>query len=277
MEMLCIMHQGEPYGHLVINGNPIGSALLSRMVGASKKEVDGWLEELESAAVFSRNDELVIFSRRMARDEEIRIARATGGILGAEHGSKGGPHGAKGGRPRKEGGNKNPPPSDARGVSEPPSEPGSEPPPSVFSLQSSTSKPEQRAAVVTPTTSPTRAARLAVLLREKNVRCTSMHPEIVRWANELKVTDEEALGALEIARLRKPEPEGIPVAYLTPILLEIRKPPKAVNGSAGAWWASEQATLAKAKELGMTPRGGESWDQFRGRIRERIAQQETAA
>jgi hypothetical protein len=125
--------------------------------------------------------------------------------------------------------------------------------------------------------SPPRAARLAVLLREKNVRCTSMHPEIVRWANELKVTDEEALGALEIARLRKPEPEGIPVAYLTPILLEIRKPPKAVNGSAGAWWASEQATLAKAKELGMTPRGGESWDQFRGRIRERIAQQETAA
>jgi hypothetical protein len=38
------------------------------------------------------------------------------------------------------------------------------------------------------------------------------------------------------------------------------------NGS-DAWWISEAATMAKGQELGMHPRGGESWDAFRGRIR----------
>lgn len=36
--------------------------------------------------------------------------------------------------------------------------------------------------------------------------------------------------------------------------------------SSGTWWASEEATNAKARELGLTARAGESWQQFRGRI-----------
>lgn len=44
-------------------------------------------------------------------------------------------------------------------------------------------------------------------------------------------------------------------------------PPKS---GAGAWWTSEEATLAKAKELGMVAQGGEDWNSFRKRIADRI-------
>lgn len=47
---------------------------------------------------------------------------------------------------------------------------------------------------------------------------------------------------------------------------------KVIDGGGNAgWWSSEAGTLAKAKEIGLTCRGGESWYDFRGRIREAIA------
>lgn len=49
-----------------------------------------------------------------------------------------------------------------------------------------------------------------------------------------------------------------------------------VNGKAVAtaaqWWTSEAGTTAKGAELGLRPRNGESWNDFRGRIRERLGQ-----
>jgi uncharacterized protein YdaU (DUF1376 family) len=39
------------------------------------------------------------------------------------------------------------------------------------------------------------------------------------------------------------------------------------------WWASEQATEARARELGMRAKGGESWHDFRERIRARLGEQ----
>ncbi len=81
IEMICIMHQAEPYGYLKVNQAPILPASLARMVGASTKEVEGWLNELESSGVFDR-DNGVIFSRRMVKDEKTRKVRAEGGKLG---------------------------------------------------------------------------------------------------------------------------------------------------------------------------------------------------
>ena len=81
IEMICIMHQGEPYGYLKVNQAPILPASLARMVGASPKEVEGWLNELESSGVLDR-DNGVIFSRRMVKDEKTRKVRAEGGKLG---------------------------------------------------------------------------------------------------------------------------------------------------------------------------------------------------
>lgn len=121
IEIMCIAHQSEQYGFLILNGVPMRTDQLARMVGESQRMVASLLEELEAAGVFSRDDRGAIFSRRMVKDERIRNARADGGKLGAEHGQKGAEHGAKGGRPRK-----------GRGVIYPPLEPPLNPPPFFF-------------------------------------------------------------------------------------------------------------------------------------------------
>ena len=81
MEMICIMHQAQPYGHLVLNGTPIGAETLARMVGSTPRETVKWLAELEQNGVYNREDDAIV-SRRMIRDEEIRKSRADGGKLG---------------------------------------------------------------------------------------------------------------------------------------------------------------------------------------------------
>lgn len=139
IEMICIMHQAEPYGYLVLNGKPITPTKLANITGgATLAEVTRWLAELQEEAVFSIDAEGRMFSRRMVRDEELRTERAEGGKLGAEHGIKGKDHGQKGGRPRnKEGSDKPPIGAQADGVNHPPLEP---PPSSSSSASSSTSK-----------------------------------------------------------------------------------------------------------------------------------------
>jgi hypothetical protein len=82
IDMMCIMHQGSEYGYLKVNGKVILPANLARMTGATLGETEGFLSELESAGVFSRDAEDCIFSRRMIRDEMIREARAAGGSKG---------------------------------------------------------------------------------------------------------------------------------------------------------------------------------------------------
>lgn len=117
IEMMAIMHEGEPYGHLTAQGRPISEDMLARLVGETPAVVRRAMKDLEANGVFSRTDAGVIFSRRMVRDEDVREARAAGGSLGKGHGHKGASHGAKGGRPRKE---KAPSSDDARGVILPP-------------------------------------------------------------------------------------------------------------------------------------------------------------
>lgn len=82
IEMMCIMHQGSSYGYLKVNSKVILPSNLARMTGATSHEVEGYLEELESSGVFSRDDDGCIFSRRMIRDEKVREARAAGGSKG---------------------------------------------------------------------------------------------------------------------------------------------------------------------------------------------------
>jgi hypothetical protein len=91
MDMLCYMHDGYPYGYLKVGGKVILPLNLSRMVGATLSEVEGWMKELFEAGVYSINDDGCIYCRRMIRDEEIRLKRSAGGILGgnpALNGSK---------------------------------------------------------------------------------------------------------------------------------------------------------------------------------------------
>lgn len=68
MEMLCIMHEASPYGHLVLGGHAVSNDVLARMAGAGADEVSAMLIELESAGVLSRTRKGVIYSRRMVKD-----------------------------------------------------------------------------------------------------------------------------------------------------------------------------------------------------------------
>jgi hypothetical protein len=83
VEMLCIMHEAEPYGHLVVNGKSMNEKQLSRAAGGSLKQIRVLLSELESTGVFSRSDDGVIYSRRMVKDQHIRTVRAHAGAKGA--------------------------------------------------------------------------------------------------------------------------------------------------------------------------------------------------
>jgi hypothetical protein len=69
MEMLSIMHEADPRGSLLINGNTIGDKQLAGLCGATLRATIALLAELEMAGVFSRDNDGTIFSRRMKRDD----------------------------------------------------------------------------------------------------------------------------------------------------------------------------------------------------------------
>lgn len=81
MEMMCLMHDGEPYGYLTINGNPCTPAKLARAIGEGVEIVTELLAELEENGVFKRDESGAIYSKRMLRDEQVRVAR---GLHGAK-------------------------------------------------------------------------------------------------------------------------------------------------------------------------------------------------
>lgn len=68
MRMLCIAHEAEPCGHVLINGKPPSLKKLASMGSTTEKEVAKLLAELEHEGVFSRTEEGTIYSRRMVRD-----------------------------------------------------------------------------------------------------------------------------------------------------------------------------------------------------------------
>ena len=82
IDMLALMHEAEPYGHLIVNGAAVTGAQLARLVGESGPLVTRLLAELESHNVFSRTDAGVMYSRRMVADEQKRESQAIAGRKG---------------------------------------------------------------------------------------------------------------------------------------------------------------------------------------------------
>lgn len=68
MEVLCMMHEGSPVGHLANNGRQITVRQMAANAGCSEKEATKLLAELEDAGVFSRTDDGTIYCRRMVKD-----------------------------------------------------------------------------------------------------------------------------------------------------------------------------------------------------------------
>lgn len=135
IEMCCVMHTCAPYGHLTDNdGSPMPDKDVAQLCAVDLRTYRALLDELQRKGVPSRTATGVLFSRRMVRDEKVRIARAEGGKDGAEFGMLGKEHGKKGGRPRKaEGGG-------VTGDQKPPFKPAP-----VVAFASPSSKPEEGA------------------------------------------------------------------------------------------------------------------------------------
>ena len=68
IELIGYMHEGEPYGHLTINGVPPTIEDVAALVGRPMAEVRKAWSELEQRQVFSREGD-AIYSRRMVRDK----------------------------------------------------------------------------------------------------------------------------------------------------------------------------------------------------------------
>jgi hypothetical protein len=73
LELLVIMHDAEPHGHLALNGKAVPMAQIAAFAKASVDEVTALFAELEAAGVFSRAADGLIYSRRMVRDRKAQL------------------------------------------------------------------------------------------------------------------------------------------------------------------------------------------------------------
>lgn len=79
VEMICLMHEATPYGHLLINGRSPTDVQISALVGAAPDECTALLGELDSAGVFSRTRDGTIYSRKLTRmAKKAAVARNNG-------------------------------------------------------------------------------------------------------------------------------------------------------------------------------------------------------
>lgn len=125
---------------------------------------------------------------------------------------------------------------------------------------------------------PSRPGAIAVLLRNlektrgKAAKITSSHPQVQKWS-EKGVTDDQLAEAYVLAvsdREVAGDDAPINAGFLDVFVDKVLNPPKA-KASGPPWWTSDQTIIAKGNELGINPRPGESMNEFKGRIQERIA------
>lgn len=80
IEMLALMHEANPRGHLLVNGIAPSDAQLSALIGSPLDQ--SLITELEQVGVFSRTEDGTIYSRRMTRDEEKAVIYRANGCQG---------------------------------------------------------------------------------------------------------------------------------------------------------------------------------------------------
>lgn len=79
IEMICLMHEATPYGHLLVYGQTPNVAQLASLTGIPAAELPDLIGELERLGVFSRTREGVIYSRKLVRMEaKAAVARKNG-------------------------------------------------------------------------------------------------------------------------------------------------------------------------------------------------------
>ena len=82
-EMLCLMHESERRGVLILNGQAMTEDSLTRLLGLDKQILTTTLTTLLTSGVASREEHTgAIYSRRMVRDENLRKIRTEAGSKG---------------------------------------------------------------------------------------------------------------------------------------------------------------------------------------------------
>lgn len=81
IDLMCLMHDGDPYGHLAVNGRRLPDLRALAMVGVP--EGANLLRELEESGVLRRHLDGTIYSKRMVADHRLSAIRSEVGKLGA--------------------------------------------------------------------------------------------------------------------------------------------------------------------------------------------------
>jgi hypothetical protein len=292
IDMLCIAHECEPYGHLTVNGRPMTCAQIAGQVGLTAAQCKTLIDELVENGVARRTDDGTLYNKRMVEDEDLRNRRAEGGKAGSEHGHKGAQHGSKGGRPKKETGDK-----------KPPSHPPSEPPPSSSSSSSASAKNEALADTPPPLRAPagqdaqqqdgegtgkadtsghapTQAGAICRAMRQAGMQQTNPgDPRFLALVAQ-GATEAEFVSLAEEAKRR-----GInaPWPWVLKVLPERRAEAAAINLAPAAtsapvdpmaWTKSRSAVIDRANRLGIGPFDevaahvgtGPSWAKYRADV-----------
>lgn len=84
IDLLSLMHEGEPYGYLTVNGRAPSPRELSGILGGKSSEIGRLLDELKRENVASVTPDGVIFSRRMVRDAARRATYQSNGSKGGQ-------------------------------------------------------------------------------------------------------------------------------------------------------------------------------------------------
>lgn len=68
IDMLCIAHDGDPYGHVTINGRAATVRQIAEFSGISVKRARGLIAELDDAGIIARTADGTPYSRQMVND-----------------------------------------------------------------------------------------------------------------------------------------------------------------------------------------------------------------
>lgn len=81
-EILLVMHESEPRGHFVLNGEPYPLDSFARSINMKVSSVTSCVTNLIQFGVATRLENGILQSRRMVRDENTRQVRKSAGLLG---------------------------------------------------------------------------------------------------------------------------------------------------------------------------------------------------
>lgn len=82
INLMCIMHQSDKYGYLLINGTKPEPSSIQRLTRISQDEYQSYLSELLANGVLKEDPYGVIYCPRMVRDWELRQAKRRVGSMG---------------------------------------------------------------------------------------------------------------------------------------------------------------------------------------------------